>query len=86
MLNNEPGWTFICGERRTWTWRCSDTLVSGTKASLEEAIADARHHGFDPAAEYWAVTRDGLTTHNRPGKPAVDLPASERLPGGSSPI
>jgi len=74
-----PSWLFTSVGNRMWTWRCSDTFVSPRKETLAAAIADAREHGFDPDAEYWVVISDGRTTHYRPGKAAVNLPAAEQL-------
>ena len=72
-----PHWQFVCTDDQTWIWRCAD-IVADPLPSIEEAMADAIVAcGFDPASDYWTVTTDGRTTHNRPGKPPVKTPAGE---------
>jgi hypothetical protein len=45
--------------------------------SLDEATADATRQGFDPFSQYWTARVDGHTTHYRPGKSILNLPAGE---------
>ena len=44
--------------------------------TLAAAKLDAKSNGgFEAVSDYWTVTKDGLTTQRRPGKPSVIVPA-----------
>ena len=72
-----PYWRFIYAADETWSWRHGD-IVSDPLPTLAAAIAEVKSWGnFDAVGEYWTVTKDGRTTHHRPGKASVVTPAGE---------
>ena len=54
-----------------------DGEAANSFISLDQATADATKHGFDPFSHYWIARLNGRTTHYRPGKTPLNLPASE---------
>ena len=73
-----PHWQFVCENDQTWTWRAAHT-VSAPFATREAAIENAKRCGFDPVDCYWTATGNGHTTHYRPGKVPIRLPAALKL-------
>ena len=74
MPSTVPHWHFILDTDRTWRWRALDSL-SAPFATRADAMENATQWGFDPLGCYWTVTINGRTTHYRPGKPVINLPA-----------
>ena len=80
-LSKKPQWDVICTNDGTWTYRSSDGRVGGPFVSFVEASSDPAKHGFQPPSQILdTTTLDGRTTHCRPGKGWMNLPAGETLP------
>ena len=80
-MSSGDKWDFTESEDRLHKWCLVHTdggkRTSGPFVTLEDAKADAIKQGFNPDTDRWTVTYNGRTTHFRPGRVAVNLPANE---------
>ena len=72
-------WEFTRAADHTWTWRRTASGValstSGVFPNYGATAADACNNGFRPQTDHWLVTSQGRTTHFRPGRAPINLPA-----------
>jgi hypothetical protein len=80
MYPERPRWIFICSPARDWTWRSVDAFAETRFPSLGDATENAATHGFDSFSQYWTATENGRTTHFRPGRTSINLPAGDEPP------
>src|SRR5262245_21734813 len=85
MRDDIHHWAFVAAPNHRWNWHLvlndgNRDLKSPPFYSFAAATAHATIKGFDPCAHLWTATVNGRTTHYRPGRNPINLPAGEEPP------